>query len=546
MDVRCSMFLKKRTKYARTLKVEEESSLPAKCQKMLFQMGKLVKYSPNLDLNKSSGLAPLKLSKLQKGIKLFKSVKSIKLPDRLDDQYFNLSITLLKQCKNLTSFASCLPALKPITPEKKSQFKSKENFISDLLRKKLKIIHFSAGDNCIGIPFTEYPSTLQEITYQFNPDILRPFPTNFLTYYQVFSHMKNLKHLNLSIAAYARILSQMLSSIPNPNNLESLGFFIGTVTETDPECIPALISSLKLFKNLKRLKIIFANPEIVIDILKVFTNQPLEFLELEAGLDDEDTLSSLGIFLGNLKSLKHLVIKMKNEAEIYVPKAYISLFQHISELTQLRTFEFFIGNSEAYPEGEPDGSEVISAFSDCLNTLPQLKELSFQFLNKNSCSDLSNLSILTQSLKKNCQNLTKFQLYLRTKNMNKNQAFTEFLQTLSRMDKLGELTLSGLIIKNENLLRDLLETVYNLQNLRTIILENDITIKKEVFFEMLIKVALKKKTEILNVHNAFSFKRFKLPQSLITFQGIQRRNPNLITFSVHPGPVHSSILPELL
>jgi len=531
-----SLFLKRRIKYTGNIHLEEQtlvaSKVSLKCQKMLFKVGKLVKYSPTIDLLKFQGISCLKLSKLQRGIKRFKNLKEVRLPSVTDKANFAFYKMLLKQCKNMTSYASYLPIMAGFRYIRSTDIRSKnkETFVKAFGRKKLKKVDIFTSENLIGFPFTKYPSSLQEISFQFRMNFLTPFPPETVEEFkQPFSHIKNLKHLDLFIATHPAVLSLMLSSIHSPDNLKSLGVFVGSIREADLDSIPGLVKALQPFQNLKRLKIIIVNPQPVLDILRVFTDNSLESFEIDATFVDETQLSSIGYFLGSLRSLKYLIVRMKNKAEIHVPEAYISFFHQISELTQLKTFQCLFESTGVY-RTKSDGPEVLSAVSDCISKLPELKEFAFQYLKKDSGPYLS---ILTKTLKQNCQNLQRLRLYFFTNKL-ENKNLTAFLQTLGRMEKLEDLLLAGLQVKNENSSKEIFETVYNLPNLRALVLSNNITIRREVLLDLVIKTALKKKTEMMTISGVLQLKGAKSYKNQITLEDIQRRNPNLIEFFIHP------------
>ena len=519
-------------KFLRTLKFQQKEAILSiasfsKSIRTLLYLGKILKYCRSIDLQKLTWLEDLTSSEFEKLAKVFKSLKCLRLPLSIDQVNFDFWTILFKYCKNLTSLASPLNRMNPV-----KAFKKKKN---------LQEIDLTLAENNINIPFAHYPSSLQKITIQCRSKSSEPFEIeDLIEYNQAFSHLKNLKHLDLKIAMHPLELSYMLSSIPNPNDFQSLRIYTGNLYRSSSQSVSHLAKSLKTFKNLKKLKIHLLNSDAVFGTLESFQNLlSLKSFELITPLSNEAELSFRGSLLGTLKSLNKLVIKLESSVYTHIPDIYTSFFQQISNLTQLKVLEFHLENKNE-GSNKYGGSKVLSALSDCINKLQYLKELSFQYQKKLLSSSIA---ILTQVLNKNCQNLTRFELDLLPVEI-EYKHFAAFLQVLNSMKKLEVLALSGLQLKNEFSCEDLFKTIIGFQNLSKIVLNNEIIIQRQVLIDMITKIALKKNTRTINLNGTLHLTGPKSEKNRLTLEEIQTINPKLIHFSIH-SKLKSSFIPPL-
>jgi len=435
LSAKSTPFQKKLPKHILTLKFQQEATLPSnppfKCKTKLLQNLKLIKSSQNIDLQELTSLVDLTPFELKKIAKILTPCRNFKLPSAS----FSFSTSLLKQCKNLTSFASFFEEITSygLIP-----------FLRAFARKKkLKQVAFVFKENHIYVPFSCYPSNLQKISIHSRAKTSPLFPSMDTREYKLaFSHLKNLQHLDLGIALHPAAISRLLLTIINPKGLQSLGLCLANVFHGAPSGTKNLAKTLQKFQNLKNLKLHIKISAIIFKIVETLENWALESFELDVPLLNEAELSFLGCSLGTLKSLKKLVVRLQSSAQVDIPEAFTSFFSQISTLAQLQILEFHF---ECPVEDLPkcSGSKIISALSDCISKLPHLKELNFYYKKKDLSSGLGSLS---KALEKIGQNLTRLELEVRAKDIESHD-FTDFIQTLNSMKKLEVRKLTGFQVK---------------------------------------------------------------------------------------------------
>jgi len=364
-----------------------------------------------------------------------------------------------------------------------------------LRKNKLKNFRSSLFDNISKIALSKLPVALERLSlYRKDSRVCSLCANNYQDYQTALTHLVNLKTFELLIPTEPTIIASLLNSLPQATNITTLGLDINNTPEGS--YLQELELALKLFTELTKLSVKFNNTLDDFNLLEVFQNCPLEHLELLLPIQQENLILNLGYLLGKFQRIKLLRIKLVGLVIDSIPEAFTVFFEQISHLSQIRTIDINILIDYSSYSSEEASKVIFTGFSECLDKLPNLREISFNYAEGNFVPEFGSLA---NALRRKARNLKKLEISLPVHKQPKLEDMRYFMKALKDMHSLETLMVNNFVCENVRFTEKFTQVLASLPQISTIKFNNvNVKMNRKNIIEQLEIVMRKKGIETVH------------------------------------------------
>jgi hypothetical protein len=397
-------------------------------------------------------------------------VKSLSLPDyTLSQELIEKYILWLKYTKGLKKFDYIAIPCADFPNGYVSSFEnSLKKFFHEIKRDRINSLNIAHGtsDERIGnsfLMFKQYPSTLKSLSFNwkhYSTDSGATLPE----VKQSFSHMRNLTSVSLAFRNQASLLNPILSSIRSFSQLTSMNIEFSDNAHQDANLPFEKLSKLKKLSNL-RLKFDLW-PKGFETFLRILENCPLTEFYLDAVIENDSQLLALKNSLSRLKSLESLALKIYKNSSFEIDVSLRELFEKVAQLKLLKNLKLHFFTSSV-TEKLNSCPKIISALKSVFNKPVKLESFSFKFNQidaKKAFLELSNI------LRRAAPTLRKLEVNVGEVKP-EGSDYSKIISLVQHLKSIEVLKLNSLCLSMSKQVEDLLESIYQLKNLRVLELQ---------------------------------------------------------------------------
>jgi hypothetical protein len=357
-------------------------------------------------------------------------------------------------------------------------------------------------------------------------------PRNSLDHKKTFPFVKHLKALEIIDAPKISSITNILTSIQNPERVTCLGFNVWPRNLIDYKSFSQLKWALKPFKFLKKFSFIVENSPTNINMLEVLQDLPLEELSLSLVIKEGGYLAPLGSLIGGFQSLKMLKLTFKTlNKSNEDPTDLVDFLRNIKNLTRLQVLCIHIQRNTTEEINKTGVDKSILALSDSLLALRDLSELDFEC---NEASYRGNVKFLLKALLERAPVMKKFALRLNREELTAEDLMS-IAQLIKEMKGLEELGLRRLKILDAKFLQRFWQMILETTRLKILDLSGGlIGVNKAFFLEILESILGKKGIEKF-VGNEMLFMEKGKVRKVIDLGEVVKKNESLKRVEVGGG-----------
>ena len=528
--------LKRHIKYPSSLKIsflylnKQDADLLKNLENPLMKLLKQSKSTQKIHLQECKIAEVIHPNHLLQLIKLSQKILSLSVPCYfLNKEQSNATLQWLKRTPKLKQFHSILELyqiLQGVSPfDFFKQPTPHQKIFKEIQRKRLESIEMTPYVGIENLSFFKKLTAIRKISFR-DPmryaKISGVYIDNSLLVENLFANMAQLQVLEFLVPVGLRSIYSILDSIPNPEQIKTLGFEISDFVAQSYETHFLITLALNDFRSLQSFNLTCYTEILSLAVLENLSEFPfLQELSLTLSLKASH-FQVLGNILRKLFALKTLDLELRAMQE---GGDLICLVQSLRFLTQLQKLNLAI--SQGYKKNDDNSTyidQVVSSFSKSLENFTLLKKLKFNFPFGNYTEELSDL---TNVLKNKLHGLERLELYFGRKEI-KPKDLQQFVHSLEKLKNLEILTLRELNINEPNILVRMARILSRAKNLIKVDLDGmKITTPPDILVEMMEIILAKKGLEYFRIQSFYSKMTEENPKKLVDIKSILERNPNL-------------------